>query len=63
MMDYSKAVDRLIAKQQRDWDLAGRNYEALGKATTRVLQVAQSSIVLQFNPERRRSSAAAIDEA
>lgn len=62
-MDYSKAVDRLIAKQQRDWDLAGRNYEALGKATTRVLQVAQSSIVLQFNPERRRSSAAAIDEA
>ena len=49
MMDYSKAVDRLIAKQQRDWDLAGRNYEALGKATTRVLQVAQSSIVQAWN--------------
>lgn len=61
-MNYSKAIDRLINKQLRDWDEAGRNYAALSTVATRVLQVGESSVVLQFNPERRRSSAAAIDK-
>lgn len=61
MMDYSGIVDRLIVKQLRDWDVAGRNYAALDSVATRSLQVGESTVVLQFNPERRRSSAAAID--
>ena len=56
-MDYSKAVDRLIARQLRDWDVAGRNYEALGRVATRSLQVGESTVTLQYNPERIRSSA------
>ena len=61
-MDYSKAIDRLITRQMRDWDEAGRNYAALSSVATRTLQLGESTVVLQFNPERRRSSAAAIDK-
>ena len=61
-MDYSRAIDRLITRQLRDWDEAGRNYAALASVATRTLTLGESTIVLQFNPERRRSSAAAIDK-
>ena len=61
-MDYSKVIDRLIAKQMRDWDVAGANYEALAGAVTRTLSLGEATITLQYNPERRRSSAAAIDK-
>ena len=61
-MDYSRAIDRLITRQLRDWDEAGRNYTALSNVATRSLQLGESTIVLQFNPERRRSSAADIDK-
>ncbi len=61
-MDYSRVIDRLIARQLRDWDVAGANYASLASAITRTLHVGEATIVLQFNPERRRSSAAAIDK-
>ena len=61
-MDYSRAIDRLITKQLRDWEEARRNYDALAGAVTRTLSLGESTIVLQFNPERRRSSAAAVDK-
>ena len=61
-MDYSKVIDRLFTRQLRDWDVAGANFAALAAAVTRTLQVGESTITLQFNPERRRSSAAAIDK-
>lgn len=61
-MDYSGVVNRLIARQLRDWDVAERNYAALAGAVTHTLQVGESTVVLQFNPERRRSSAAALDK-
>ena len=61
-MDYSRAIDRLITRQLHDWDEAGRNYAALASVSTRMLSLGESTIVLQFNPERRRSSAAAIDK-
>lgn len=61
-MDYSKAVDRLFIRQLRDWDVAGRNYAALGDVAVRTLNLGGSTVVLQFNPERRRSLAAAIDK-
>ena len=46
----------------RDWDVAGANYEALAGAVTRTLALGEATITLQYNPERRRSSAAAIDK-
>ena len=61
-MDYSRAIDRLITRQLRDWDLARANFEALGNVSTRTLQLGESSIVLQYNPERRSSSSAALDK-
>ena len=61
-MDYSKAIEKLISRQMRDWDLAAANYAALASASTRSLQLGESTITLQFNPERRRSSAAALDK-
>lgn len=61
-MDYNKVIDRLIAKQMRDWDVAGANYEALAGAVTRTLSLGEATITLQYNPERRRSSAAVIDK-
>ena len=62
-MDYSRLVDKLIARQLRDWDVAGANYAALADAVTRTVQMGESAVTLQFNPERRRSSAAALDKA
>ena len=61
-MDYSSVINKLIVRQLRDWDLAGANYAALAGAVTRTLSMGDSTITLQFNPERRRSSAAAIDK-
>jgi len=61
-MDYSKTINQLFTRQLRDWDVAGRNYAALGDADVRTLQLGESTIILQYNPERRRSSAAAIDK-
>jgi len=61
-MDYSKAIDRLFTRQLRDWDVAGRNYGALGNVDVRTLELGQATVTLQYNPERRRSSAAAIDK-
>lgn len=61
-MDYTGAINKLIAKQLRDWDVAGRNYGALDHVAMRTLQLGESTITLQYNPERRRSSAASIDK-
>ena len=61
-MDYSRVIDRLIARQLHDWDVASANYGALAGTLTRTLTVGESTITLQFNPERRRSSAALLDQ-
>lgn len=60
-MDYSRAIDRLFTRQLRDWDVAGANYAALAATVTRTLSLGESTVTLQFNPERRRSTTAAID--
>ena len=61
-MDYSKAIDRLIARQLRDWDVAERNYAALGRVSVRTLSLDGCAVVLQHNPERRRSVTARVDK-
>ena len=59
-MDYTRVINKLITKQLRDWDLAGANYAALAGAVTRTVSLGESTITLQYNPERRRSSAALV---
>lgn len=59
-MDYSLTVNKLISKQMLDWPEAGRNYAALAQVRQRTLHEGEASVTLQFNPERRRSSAANI---
>lgn len=61
-MDYSRVIDKLISRQLRDWDEAGANYAALAGAVTRSLSLGEATITLQFNPQRRRSSAARLDQ-
>lgn len=69
MKPISQQVDELLERQLRDWDTVARNYDALSRVRTRELQLTDGStgcttrIVLQFNPERIRSSAAKVDAA
>lgn len=61
MSNLSIAVKQLLEQQIPLWPLAGMNYEALKKVQTRSLVVNGWRVVLQFNPERIRSSAAKVD--
>lgn len=62
-MNYSDETDSLISRQLLNWPLVARNYAALEHVSTRTLAVGGSRVVLQFNPERIRSSAASVDAA
>ena len=61
--NYIEDIDLLWQRQLTEWDAVIKNYGNLSHVTTRVLELGDSSIVLQYNPERLRSSAAKIDEA
>ena len=62
-MNYTAEVNSLFERQLRDWDTVQRNYDALSRVETRTLSVEGASVLLQFNPERIRSSAAKVDAA
>ncbi|MDO4510541.1 MAG: DUF4922 domain-containing protein [Bacteroidales bacterium] len=62
-MNITAEVNELIERQLRQWDAVARNYEALARVETRELQLCGSRVLLQFNPERIRSSAAKVDAA
>lgn len=51
----------LVAQQKSTWGMAGKNYEALKKVQTKTFDFGHFRIVIQFNPERIRSSAAKTD--
>lgn len=57
-----RQVDSLLFNQKQDWALARANYAALAHVQSRYFQDSSTTIV-QFNPERIRSSAAKIDKA
>ena len=61
--DYSMQVRALFERQLGNWPTVMRNYDALQRVSTRTLSVGGSKVVLQFNPERIRSSAASVDKA
>lgn len=61
-MNFSSKTRELIADQIREWDLAANNYKGLEKVKTKELVLSGGSTVkVQFNPERIRSSAAKVD--
>lgn len=62
MNDLVQQIDLLLLYQKQDWKLARENYASLANVQTRYFQDDYRTTVLQFNPERIRSSAAKIDK-
>ena len=60
-MKLSEQVDELIERQLCQWPLVRDNYAALERLDLRSLSLDHSEVILQYNPERRRSSAARVD--
>jgi hypothetical protein len=60
-MLYSQQVKSLLKTQLNDWDLARVNYAQLKKVRTRKFDFNGFEILVQFNQERIRSSAAKVD--
>lgn len=60
-MEINRLVNNLISQQLQNWELAKINYIALQKVQTRRLMIGEFPVLLQFNPERIRSSAAKVD--
>lgn len=63
MNELEEQVEDLIHYQFEDWELVRTNYYALHDLKTRVLYIKDYPVLLQFNPERIRSSAAKVDAA
>lgn len=63
MNDLEQQIDLLLLCQKQDWKLARENYASLANVQTRYFQDDYRTTILQFNPERIRSSAAKIDKA
>lgn len=62
MKNINQQARELIREHLTFWELARQNYAALEKVQTRRLEVNGYPVILQFNPERIRSSAAKIDK-
>ena len=60
-MNISEQARQLIRDQQEEWELAGKNYAGLKNVKIRKLAYDGFDMVVQFNPERIRSSAAKVD--
>lgn len=61
-IDYSARVNELFETQLAGWPLAGNNYRLLDRVKTRSIDFGSFNILIQFNPERIRSSAARVDQ-
>lgn len=60
-MKISEQARQLIKDQRNDWELARKNYVGLKNVKVRTLPFDGFDILVQFNPERIRSSAAKVD--
>ncbi len=54
-------IEALYEHQLHNWEMARNNYSGLSKTRTRTLSFGDFNILVQFNPERIRSSAAKVD--
>jgi len=61
MGSISEQARKLVKDQQKEWELAGKNYAGLASVITRTLAFDGFDMLVQFNPERIRSSAAKVD--
>ena len=61
--NYIEEIAKLWQRQLRDWDTVINNYGKISNVATRTIKLGDSSIVLQYNPDRLTSSAASIDDA
>lgn len=59
----AQQVQALEQRQLREWPLVRDNYAALERVQLRELWLGNHLVVLQHNPERRRSAAARVDAA
>ncbi len=55
-------VSAMIEQQRVTWPLLREGYDALAKIETKRIPVADSEVVVQHNPKRIRSTAAAVDK-
>ena len=60
-MNISDQARKLIKDQQQEWELAKKNYASLKSVKSRILPFDGFDVLVQFNPERIRSSAAKVD--
>ncbi len=63
MKELTGQVRELIRQQKAEWPLLQKNYAGLSHVTSRSFSFGHFQIIVQFNPERIRSSAAQTDEA
>ena len=63
MNELRERVEDLLDNQIRNWELVRTNTYALASLKTRYLYIRDFPVILQFNPERIRSSAAKTDTA
>lgn len=61
--DFSSQVAALIEHQKAHWQSLKEGYEALAQIETKRLELDGSSVVVQHNVKRIRSTAAAVDKA
>ena len=60
-MPYTEKVNELFLSQLKEWELARQNYSQLNAVKTKNIDFGTFKIMVQFNPERMRSSAAKVD--
>jgi len=61
MEEISDRVKELLDSQVKKWNLASVNYRLLANVRTREIDFNDFRLLVQFNPERIRSSAAKVD--
>lgn len=59
---YSEKIDALFTEQLQEWELARTNYRLLENVRTRKIDFGSFGVLVQYNPERMRSSAAKVDD-
>ncbi len=55
-------VNALLAEQRETWPLLRENYESFSRIETKRVRVCETEVVVQHNPNRIRSTAAAVDK-
>jgi hypothetical protein len=63
MTSLQEQTDLLLEEQKKAWPLLGSNWDLLNEVQVRKFRFDETTITVQFNPKRIRSSAARVDQA